>query len=69
MDLLTTFGKTDYTVTENLKRLAAGLAAVEAKVGSAGSTAGVDALREELRQLSSRVDVLARQVQVLQQAP
>jgi len=69
VELLTTFGKTPYEVTENLKRLSAAIRSVEVKVGALTQMQGVADIRAELQRLSARVDTLARQVQVLQEAP
>lgn len=69
IDLLTTFGKTDYAVTENFKRVAVEFGALEAKVASITAGSGVAELRAEMRRLSAQVQTLARQVQALQQAP
>lgn len=69
IDLMTTFGKADYAVTENFKRLQVGLGTLEAKVDALHTGSGGAELAAELRRLSARLDTLTRQVQALQQAP
>lgn len=66
VDLMTTYGKADYAVTENFKRLQVGLGTLEAKLDALSAGSGVAELTAELRRLSARIDTLARQVQALQ---
>ena len=69
VDLPTTYGKADYNVTKALELLASGLNALESTVAKIAPGAGMAEVRAEITQLSARVDILTRQVQVLQQAP
>lgn len=63
VQLPTTFGKTDYSVTTALRRLAAAVDALEGQSSiPSGWDAAIRGIRADLTELTRRVDVLNRQV-------
>lgn len=63
--LQTTYGKVDYSVTQDLKTLAGAVETLQQQVDRL-PIPDVRALRAELQRLTARVDVLTKQVQDLQ---
>ena len=64
--LPTTFGKTDYTVVTALRSLEQAVQVLEQRPAPRDWTAEIANLRNQVATLTQRVDVLAQQVQTLQ---